>query len=368
MNGLLICAGEAKMKNIGDYIQSVAQEAFFSQIDCLVERESINSFSAKEKVNLIMNAWWMWKPENFPPSESINPLFISFHVVPSIAKRLLSNESVKYLKKYEPIGARDTGTKELLEKNGIKSYFSGCLTLTLGKKFKSEKKEKIIFVDPYYETGGCRNQLAPLRFIKCFFLLVKHYKIVKLLKKKFTFEYHTLLSKVFKMKALDELIMCASFYDTYGKMFSDDLLLDAEYVTHNVKRSDFGSEEEKLEYARHLIKEYANSKLVVTSRIHCALPCLGVETPVIFVTSDALNGNAVRSSGRFGGLIDLFHIAKWTKKGVEPITQELKEKTENNKITQGFSIKNYDYYKPLKKKLEETIECWQANDFSLKNS
>ena len=41
---------------------------------------------------------------------------------------------------------------------GIKSYFSSCLTLTLGIKYKSEEKsDEVIFVDPYYQLGGGKH-------------------------------------------------------------------------------------------------------------------------------------------------------------------------------------------------------------------
>lgn len=58
-----------------------------------------------------------------------------------------------------------------------------------------------------------------------------------------------------------------------------------------------------MEYAKYLIRKYAKAKLVVTSRIHCALPCLGIETPVIFVTSDNLE-QGVGRSGSNGRLED----------------------------------------------------------------
>lgn len=64
-NGLLVCAGSGDVKNIGDYIQSVAQEQFYDRIDTYVEREDLDVFSSDEKTNVIMNAWFMWNPEHF---------------------------------------------------------------------------------------------------------------------------------------------------------------------------------------------------------------------------------------------------------------------------------------------------------------
>ena len=66
-----------------------------------------------------------------------------------------------------------------------------------------------------------------------------------------------------------------------------------------------------MEYARQLIRKYAHARYVVTSRIHCALPCLGVETPCVFITTESLHNNTLRDNSRFGGLIEMFNVAEW---------------------------------------------------------
>lgn len=284
-NGLLINAGEAQEKNIGDYIQSVAQEQFFDHIDQYVEREELHALKSDEKVNVIMNGWFMRHPDHFPPSEDINPLFVSFHIAPKIAKSMLTPTTVSYLKRYEPIGCRDTGTQELLEKKGIKTYFSGCLTLTLGQKYLSSDKDgSIYFVDPYYEIGGGAGGAT----VRSLFWLVKNFGKVCKLMPRFKPEFYCTLYKVSPL--LNKAVMCASFYETYKKAFSDDILLNAKFILHKVRQSDFNGEDAKMEYARNLVKLYAKASLVVTSRIHCALPCLGVETPVVFISSEILQG------------------------------------------------------------------------------
>lgn len=357
MNGVLKCSGTYITKNIGDYIQSVAQEQFWDHYECFVEREELSEFSAKESVNVIMNAWFMWKPEKFPPSPCINPLFLSFHIVPSIAPRLLSKDTINYLKKYEPIGARDTGTQKILEANNIKSYFSGCLTLTLGYRYKSKKRNSnIFFVDPYYELGGNSKLPKIIKYGNSILLYFKYRKKIQNFVENFHCEFHSLFRRFPKF---EKKIMAASFYHTYSKMFEDSTLFNAKYLTHDIIQKQYPSDEEKMNYARNLIAEYAQAKFVITSRIHCGLPCLGVETPVIFVNSDALNGNSVRSSGRFGGLIDLFHVAKWTPNGVVPSSPELLEYVNGSKININYSLKNKDSYKSLKDQMIDTIKNWQ---------
>lgn len=348
-NGLLVCAGSGSVKNIGDYIQSVAQEQFYDQVDTYVEREALDTFSSDEKTNVIMNAWFMWNPEHFPPSPSINPLFISMHIVPSIANRMLSPSVISYLKQYEPIGARDMGTKAILEQYGVQSYFSGCLTLTLGLKYKDdEKDDTIYFVDPYYELGRGKKLFRGCNILLACFFLVRYYFRILPLKSKFVCEFHTRLNNW--SPVIDKMLHLASFYDAYSKVFNDEVLYSAHYIKHEVLQSQFHySNDEKMEYARSLVRKYAKAKLVVTSRIHCALPCLGVETPVIFVTSDNLEQGVGRggSNGRFGGLIDLLNLMIWTPSGVKILTESLYRSLYKGKVSMLSKICNSKLYKPI---------------------
>jgi hypothetical protein len=50
-----------------------------------------------------------------------------------------------------------------------------------------------------------------------------------------------------------------------------------------------------------LLDRYKRARLVVTSRLHCALPCLAFGTPVIFIESAA-------DAYRFNGLRELLHV------------------------------------------------------------
>lgn len=352
-NGLLICSGEGKVKNIGDYIQSVAQEQFFDHIDCYVEREDLDTFSSKEKVRVIMNGWFMHNPEKFPPSGWIHPLFVSFHIVPRNAKRMLSPQVLSYLKKYQPIGARDLGTYQLLRDYGIVSYFSGCLTLTLGLKYYSkEKDDKIYFVDPYYELGSGNQHIRLTQIISALWYFIIHFNKIKRIDKSFKYEFGIPLKKI--SKTFGKNLMLASFYHTYSRIFADDVLFKAEYVTHKVKQNRFKDDGEKMDYARDLIQKYAKAKLVVTSRIHCALPCIGVETPLLFVCSEALEGDKVRSAGRFGGLMELFHVLRWTPNGLKDTSGYGFSMV--NKIGIDTVIKNKDDFKKYKVRLIKTVE------------
>lgn len=360
MNGLLIVpAISGHIKNIGDYIQSVAQEQYWNNIDCYIEREKLASFHSDKKVNLIMQGWFMWDHTQFPPASCINPFFISFHLTPLIADKLLTKESIEYLKKFEPIGCRDYHTKELLENKGIQSYYSGCLTLTLDLKYKSHyRNEKSYIIDPYIEIGGSKDIPKLQRIINLLLASIRNLsninKILNIKRKFFSCRCYRDTSLIGKIK---ELLIAISFYDTYSKTFTDDILLNSEYTTHLIDESDL-SEDAKLDMARECINKYAKAKMIITSRIHAALPAISLETPTIFITTDVLASpnNQSTPGGRFKGIIELLNCLELKGNKLYGNNEYMK-KLIKGKIGIHTHICNPDTYKPIRQKLvEKTFE------------
>lgn len=289
-NGLLTYKSYNDKFNIGDYIQSLAAAQFFrDEIDIYLNRERLNEYSG-EKVKLIMNGWFVHEPQNWPPSKDIVPLFVSFHINSVARNELLKSDSIKYLKKWQPIGCRDKETVRLLTEKGVDSYFSGCLTLTLGESYKSkEKSDNVYFVDPYFEY-----QKDMLSILVYFLVLLKNCRTIC--------KISTLL---FKNKKLKSLIKTVAFYKDYIRIFDSNLLENANYVNHEIKDSNFTSDKEKFNFAEQLLVNYSQARFVVTSRIHCALPCLGMGTPVMYIE----NVNQSETSFcRLDGLRDFFNI------------------------------------------------------------
>lgn len=354
MNGLLICHGRGDYKNIGDYIQSIAQEQFWNRTDIFVEREKLNQIKCNEKINIIMNGWFMWFPETFCLKDCLNPLFISFHIAPSIADKLLTEDNIEQLKKFAPIGARDLETKSILERKGIESYFSGCLTLTLGNTFKNTAKNgKIYIVDPYYELGGTNSK--KIKYIRALFYLIKHYKNILPLKNRFKYEFKSPLSK--KSPKLDKLLHLASFYNAYSKILDKNVIYKANYINHIINIGENSTEQERLQIARNYIEMYSKASLVITSRIHAALPCLAVETPTIFVNSNKLtNSSSIRSNGRFGGIINLFNLLDYENGQLIPNSPSIKKVLLNGKISKITKIENPSDYKILRDKLNDKVK------------
>ena len=249
-------------RNIGDYIQTKAVIDMIHPINHKVlDREGLHKFKGS-KIKTIMNGWFMENPKNWPPNNNISPLFISFHINPSAERDLLKPESLNYLKQYEPIGCRDTYTQNLLQKNGIKSYYSSCITTTFNRdKYITNKTqpEGIIVI-------GAFDRLNPsIDFSSIYRLLLSLIKYpihkLKYLLKKISFENH-LRNQNIVVKRYQQI--------TKRKISS-----------HN----------QGLKLANDMLKEIAKSEIIITSRIHAALPALAMGLKVVFINEGLSHKN-----------------------------------------------------------------------------
>lgn len=246
--------------NIGDYIQSLAARQFLpSSVSCdgtakdiAIDRDSIAGYDG-EPVNMIMNSWYWVFDGNKTASDKINPLFVSFHINNA---QDVTQETIDYLKKYAPIGCRDFQTRDFLLQKGVEAYFSGCLTTTLDEKYMadpSERTDEVLIVDPRWKNNIFSK--------KCKFYDKNYHAMKKILK-----NYRTAPDKT---------------------------------VTH---RYAFGlTEQQYFEEAKKLLNRYARAKLVITTRIHAALPCLALGTPVILLVKKF-------DEKRYKGIADFLNI------------------------------------------------------------
>lgn len=309
--------------NTGDYIQSLAAEQFLPHVDALINREKLGQYTG-EQAKIILNGWFTHDPDTWMPSEKLTPLFVSFHINSSAASRLLSPEGINYLKKHEPIGCRDHYTVRILKEKGINAYFTGCLTLTLDSYAdKSGKRDdKIYIVDTLYGFPNKERIYSGYRsFIKA-----------------------VITGDIFHTNAAHEIMK---------KIFTENLLKNAEYITQEPASNRF-NEDEKFAMAKDVLKKYSTAKFVITSRIHCALPCLAMGTPVIYINGFESEFDACRMEG----LVDLFHTINVNRKtGKVSANFDLK-----GLIDENFSLENKDTYLKLANDLKKTVQ-----DFILEN-
>lgn len=217
-----------KTDNIGDDVQSYAAKRFLPTVDYVIDREALDTFDSHgEVVKAIMNGWYMYSKFNWPPASVIDPLWVAMHISENdyfgIGERFLEGIGGDYLRHYAPIGARDVSTLEMLERNHIPAYLSGCLTLTIPQFDNVEKTNEVLLVDLDEKSEAIVRKMYPAE--------------------KF------------------------------------------QSVTHNVNAEEYSalSAEDRLQRVEKLLRRYQGAKCVITSRLHCALPCLALRTPVLLV-------------------------------------------------------------------------------------
>lgn len=116
--------------NLGDWIQSLAVQRLVERLghssDSIlrVDRDSLPAYQGPP-VRLIMNACFL--EHSFPLPASIEPIFIGFQT----SSRELITRYFEFFKRHQPIGCRDTSTRDFFREQGVDAYITGCLTMTL---------------------------------------------------------------------------------------------------------------------------------------------------------------------------------------------------------------------------------------------
>jgi hypothetical protein len=157
-----------------------------------------------------------------------------------ISNELIISNNVNYFKKYEPIGCRDEATVILFKKYGIDSYFTGCLTLLF-----DEVKEKI---------GG-----------------------------KYLVDVNT------KCNYIPNIEINTSKFKDY------------QIIEHDISSNIKYNIQKRLTIAENLLNKYLNAELVITTRLHCILPCRAFNTKSIFIHKNYEN------DPRFKGLKEIIN-------------------------------------------------------------
>ncbi|MDD6055231.1 MAG: polysaccharide pyruvyl transferase family protein [Helicobacteraceae bacterium] len=223
--------------NIGDYIQSIATKNALSSISnnsySYFDRDSINFYNPNFAENeaggqiCIMQGWFA-ESLRFLPSSYLFPLFIGTHFAKKAQDFLLHLNAINpYYFESKEIGCRDLCTLEFCKKVGFSAYLSRCLTLTLPKRLETKEQTQIFLVS----------------------LDTKH---IELLPKQ--------ISQNANIISQQNIQLPSNTYKSYFQK-AQDLL--------------------------NLYKDKA--KLVITSALHCAAPCVAMEIPTILIAKDEEN-------------------------------------------------------------------------------
>ena len=251
--------------NLGDEIQDFPGLEYMPFIDHFVERDNLLSARSADHVLTFFNAWWGGGGSSWPAPDNIEPIMLSVHLHGSSLSSKITRD-LNYVKKREPIGCRDPSTLKLMYKYNIKAYFSGCMTLMItNPNLSGRRNDKIYIVD----VNKAHLDFLPQRVRE-----------------------------------------------------------NAVYIKHNLEGPGRMDSLGRFTQGYELMKQYAEARLVITSRIHCGLPCVAMNTPVIFFNGQGMpggGGSKSSSSTRIAGLTPLFHTLDFYQMTHDEVTTWLAE-------------------------------------------
>ncbi len=213
--------------NLGDDIQSLAAEQYLPRVDGYLDRDT-GLDRVSEPAFVYMNGWFKHGPahwregatECWPPSPQLRPAFVGFHIA---YPELLTPDFIAYCRQWAPIGCRDRGTMQLLLDHDVPAYFSRCLTLTFPRRTAAPASGAVYIVEG--------------------------------------------------QKAIEDDII------------PDDLKRGAVRRNHYVEPDLKTKTPLKRRMAQSLLNEYRDhAKLVITNLLHCAMPCVAMGIPVVFLS------------------------------------------------------------------------------------
>lgn len=169
------------------------------------------------------------KTLNLEYSDKTKVIFFNIHLaidnwrLDYVKNSFLNNKKIySSFKRFEPIGCRDESTKSVLNSVGINAINNECITLLMDKRSKEQEKnaKKLILVD------------------------------------------------------VDEFIPMPKWYNKENIEYKTQVRSDRVEL----------SNDEKLNLSKELLDYYKNNaKLIITSRFHCAMPCIAMWIPVVFL-------------------------------------------------------------------------------------
>ncbi|MBK9083441.1 MAG: polysaccharide pyruvyl transferase family protein [Rhizobiales bacterium] len=238
--------------NLGDDLQVMATVRRLPQVDRLVDRDFMSEHRYGEPHAVVMNSWFQLgrRSPTFPhlrrrrldPSTDYKPIFHGFCVG---SDKILSKGWADYLRAHRQVGCRDRESAEKLASMGVDAFWSGCLTLTLGMgvpPVPAEARRGVYIVDV---PEAVERDFVP-----------------------------------------DELRQVATRFSNEAPA---DLVKDPLARMHRMAA---------------ICDRLRHAELVITRRLHTALPCVGFGTPVRVLVEEKPN-----NTRRFSGFEDFVPVS-----------------------------------------------------------
>lgn len=189
-----------------------------------------------------------------------------------------SSDELVYLNRYEPIGCRDIYTMNALRKNNVSAYLNGCMTAAFPHKWTGPNGKEKVF--------------------------------------------------------------CIDVNDDFKKYIPERIMKHCEFSSHMFYPSELPNGPE--EKARELYEKYIQeARMIITTRLHGALPCLAAGIPVILAKDNL--------SFRFAGIDKLIHV--YTKEEYSEIDwnpQPILYEDTKKQILESAAMRMWDTYNKFK--------------------
>lgn len=219
------------LMNIGDIVQTLAIERLYQLMGISeeqvvgVSKYSLASYDGEELV-MPITGFFNERPDmgEIPFAPAIRPVFLGYH----LGWGLYDAANLEFFRRHQPIGCRDSHTRRAFEANGLAAYVCGCPTILFARRVRQASRRKVFLVDIPAELEA---------FIPA------------------------------------------------------ELLADAERISHilPVQSNPLSTQEYHglVAHTRQLLDRYRDeARLVITGRIHCAVPCMAMGIPVVFAVGD----------------------------------------------------------------------------------
>ena len=272
-------------RNLGDYIQELAALRFLPRCDAIIDRDRLSGYSGAEELCIIGNGWYDLSDGRHCYSQLIRMCPVSIHQHgPDLSQAPRLTAWLRRLGGTLPhgVGCRDLYTMELFRRHGIPAYFSSCLTTTIDLGQLEEKVRRLFrqfqrHQKPTADYLELRSRLQDLMrplehghyLVTCDVSMAGMYNAAGW----FVPEHagHVATGWHHHAWALRRLRTLLAPYHTYP----------AVRLTHCI--SSQLTPWEGLATAYEVLRIYSHAALVVTSRLHAALPCLALGTPVLLL-------------------------------------------------------------------------------------
>lgn len=142
-------------ENLGDHIQIISGLRLLSLLGVeptlYIDRDNEIQTAPgldeeNDSVGILLNGWFKTTRAEWPPHPKFAPLMIGFHIRLFQCPELLSDASVDFFRRHQPIGCRDVYTENLLRSKGVEAFTSNCLSLTLPRRIENSVMRTEVFV------------------------------------------------------------------------------------------------------------------------------------------------------------------------------------------------------------------------------